>query len=92
MTVGKCARPQTASAQILNTVSEGQCHRIHLTMLRRFSSPSLAYMCTKVALNLIHLFIHSFIHSFIYSLNNPFIHALYLSEIRVHAMGLYDKQ
>ena len=26
-----------------------QCHLIHLTNLRRFSWPSLAYMCTKVA-------------------------------------------
>ena len=25
------------------------CHLIHLTILRRFSWPSLAYMCTKVA-------------------------------------------
>ena len=25
-----------------------QCHLIHLTILRRFSWPSLAYMCTKV--------------------------------------------
>ena len=29
-----------------NPVSRGQCH---LTILRRFSWPSLAYMCTKVA-------------------------------------------
>ena len=28
---------------------EGQCHLIHLTILRRFSWPSLAYMRTKVA-------------------------------------------
>ena len=33
----------------LNPVSGGQCHLIHLTILRRFSWPSLAYMCTKVA-------------------------------------------
>ena len=33
----------------LNPVSEGQCHLNHLTILRRFSWPSLAYMCTKVA-------------------------------------------
>ena len=26
-----------------------QCHLNHLTILRRFSWPSLAYMCTKVA-------------------------------------------
>ena len=28
---------------------EEQCHLIHLTILRRFSRSSLAYMCTKVA-------------------------------------------
>ena len=27
----------------------GQCHLNHLTILRRFSWPSLAYMCTKMA-------------------------------------------
>ena len=27
----------------------GQCHLNHLTIIRRFSWPSLAYMCTKVA-------------------------------------------
>ena len=32
-----------------NPVSGGQCHLNHLTNLRRFSWPSLAYMCTKVA-------------------------------------------
>ena len=32
-----------------NPVSGGQCHFNHLTILRRFSWPSLAYMCTKVA-------------------------------------------
>ena len=32
-----------------NLVSGGQCHLNHLTILRRFSWPSLAYMCTKVA-------------------------------------------
>ena len=32
-----------------NPVSGGQCHLKHLTILRRFSWPSLAYMCTKVA-------------------------------------------
>ena len=36
-------------ARISNPVSGGQCHLIHLTILRRFSWPSLAYMCTKVA-------------------------------------------
>ena len=43
------ARPQTARARISNPVSGGQCHLNHLTILRRFSWPSLAYMCTKVA-------------------------------------------
>ena len=41
--------PQTARARISNPVSGGQCHLIHLIILRRFSWPSLAYMCTKVA-------------------------------------------
>ena len=36
-------------ARISNPVSRGQCHLNHLTILRRFSWPSLAYMCTKVA-------------------------------------------
>ena len=43
------ARPQTARARISSPVSGGQCHLIHLTILRRFSWSSLAYMCTKVA-------------------------------------------
>ena len=43
------ARPQTARARISYPVSGGQCHLNHLTILRRFSWPSLAYMCTKVA-------------------------------------------
>ena len=30
-------------------VSGGQCHLNHLTTLRSFSWPNLAYMCTKVA-------------------------------------------
>ena len=34
---------------ISNPVSGGQCHLNHLTILRRYSWPSLAYMCTKVA-------------------------------------------
>ena len=34
---------------ISNPVSGGQCHLNHLTILRSFSWPSLAYMCTKVA-------------------------------------------
>ena len=43
------ARPQTARARVSNSVSGEQCHLIHLTILWRFSWPSLAYMCTKVA-------------------------------------------
>ena len=39
----------TARTRISNPVSGGQCHLNHLTILRRFSWPSLAYMCTKVA-------------------------------------------
>ena len=39
----------SARARISNPVSGGQCHLNHLTILRRFSWPSLAYMCTKVA-------------------------------------------
>ena len=34
-------------ARISNPVSGGQCHFNHLTILRRFSWPRLAYMCTK---------------------------------------------
>ena len=36
-------------ARISNPVSGGQYHLNHLTILRRFFWPSLAYMCTKVA-------------------------------------------
>ena len=43
------ARPQNARAQISHPVNGGQCHLNHLTILRRFSWPSLAYLCTKVA-------------------------------------------
>ena len=35
-------------ARISNSVSGGQCHLNHLTILRRFSWPSLAYMCLYV--------------------------------------------
>ena len=35
--------------KISNPVSGGQCHINHLTILRKFSWPSSAYMCTKVA-------------------------------------------
>ena len=41
--------PEFLKNRILNPVSGGQCHLIHLTILRRFSWLSLAYMCTKVA-------------------------------------------
>ena len=56
-----CHLTDPARARILNPVSGGQCHFIYLTILRRFSWSSLAYMYTKVALNTIHSFIHSFI-------------------------------
>ena len=45
---------KTARARISNHVSGGQCHLNHLTILMRFSWPSLAYMCTKVASSPIH--------------------------------------
>ena len=48
------ARPQTARARISNSVSGGQCHLIHLSIIRRFSWPSLAHMCTQVAFITIH--------------------------------------
>ena len=38
----------SASDRILNPGSGGQCHLIYLSILRRFSWPCLAYMCTKV--------------------------------------------
>ena len=41
---------------VSSPVSEGQCHLTHLTILRRFSWPNLACMCTKVA-DLFH-FVH----------------------------------
>ena len=50
----KRTRPRIARARICNLVSGGQCHRIHLTVLKRFSWPSLACMCTKVTKNPIH--------------------------------------
>ena len=37
-----------ARARISNSVSGGQCHIIYLAIHRRFSLPSLAYMCTGV--------------------------------------------
>ena len=47
-------RDVACSASISNPVSGGQCHLIHLIILKRFSWPSLAYMCTKVAQSPIH--------------------------------------
>ena len=44
--------PQTTRARISNPVSGGQCHLIHLTILMKFSWPSLTYMCTKVSFHL----------------------------------------
>ena len=40
-----CSAPDLQDS---NSVSGGQCHLIYLTIPRRFSWPSLAYMCTKV--------------------------------------------
>ena len=54
MTERQRARPQTARARISNSVSGEQCHLNHLTILRRFSWPSIAYMCTKVVERPIH--------------------------------------
>ena len=44
-----CSASDRQGSIISNPVSGGQCHLKHLTILRRFSWPSLAYMCTKVA-------------------------------------------
>ena len=52
-----CDREVVCSAsdhQGSNSVSGGQCLLIHLTILMRFVWPSLAYICTNVALNPIH--------------------------------------
>ena len=46
---GLVPRSGAARAVISNPMSGGQCQLIHLTILRRFYWPSLAYMCTKVA-------------------------------------------
>ena len=64
------ARPQTARARISNPVSGGQCHLIHLIIFRRFSWPSLAYMCTKVAWSPIHFIFFSF--EYLWSIINIF--------------------
>ena len=42
-------RDREVACSNFNPLSGGQCHLNHLTILRRFSWPSLAYMCTKVA-------------------------------------------
>ena len=47
--VGSLRDREVAKARISNLMSGGQCHLNHLTILRRLSWPSLAYMCTKVA-------------------------------------------
>ena len=41
-------RPRTSRVWLSYPVSGGQCHFTHLTILRRFSWPNLACMCTKV--------------------------------------------
>ena len=51
----------TARARILHPVSGGQYHLIHLTIIGKFSRPSLAYMCTRVAQNPIPHFVLAFI-------------------------------
>ena len=49
--------PKGSVLEFWKPVSGGPCHSIHLTILRRFSWPSLAYMYTKVAQTPIHSFI-----------------------------------
>ena len=44
-----CTASDRQGSNFENPVYGGQCHLNHLTILRRFSWPSLAYMCTKVA-------------------------------------------
>ena len=58
---GGSVLPQTARTRISNPVSGGQCHLIHLTILRRFSLPTLAYMCTKVIQNPINVILFHFV-------------------------------
>ena len=43
----KRARSETARVPISNFVSGGQCHLIHLTILRRLYRLSLAYICAQ---------------------------------------------
>ena len=43
----------SSDRQLSNLVSGGQCHLIHFTILRRFSWPSLAYMCTFASMHII---------------------------------------
>ena len=47
MTEMQRARPQTDRARNSNLVSGGQCLLIHLTILARFSQPTLGCMCTQ---------------------------------------------
>ena len=44
-----CSTSDRRGSNFEYSVSGGQCHLNHLTILRRFSWPNLAYMCTKVA-------------------------------------------
>ena len=46
---GKMVHDGCLERRAEGAVSGGQFHLIHLTILRRFSWPSLAYLCTKVA-------------------------------------------
>ena len=39
---------ETDKARISNPVSGRQCHLIHLTIIRKFSWPSLACMCKRM--------------------------------------------
>ena len=49
------ARPQTARARISNPVSGGQCHIIHLTILRTFSRPICAQRWPKTPFISLHV-------------------------------------
>ena len=46
------ARPETAKARISNPVSGGQCHLVHLTFLRGFSSNKQINLLTAKLFNL----------------------------------------
>ena len=58
------AKIQTARARISHPLSGGQCYLIHLTILRRFSCPCLAYMFTKVA-HVFHFGTCHYLHSYL---------------------------